>query len=80
MRLILFQRDDCHLCDLALDVLALLGSAATFCGLPLLPRDVAILCRTGTQCTPRAADLAGVGLRRVVAGSGSTFPTDAGRP
>ncbi len=22
MRLVLFQRDDCHLCDLALDVLA----------------------------------------------------------
>ncbi|WP_295695634.1 UvrD-helicase domain-containing protein [Lapillicoccus sp.] len=63
--------------DLALDVLALLASNATFCGAPLLPRDVAVLCRTGSQCDTVAEALAQVGIRSVVSGSGSVFRTEA---
>ncbi|MEO7058534.1 MAG: UvrD-helicase domain-containing protein, partial [Lapillicoccus sp.] len=63
--------------DLAADVKALLGSGAAFDGRPLLPRDVAILCRTGGQCTLIQAALEDVGVRCVVSGSGSVFGTEA---
>ena len=63
--------------DLARDVRALLASDATFCGTSLLPRDVAILCRTGAQCDIVAEALAQDGIRSVVSGSGSVFRTEA---
>ncbi len=63
--------------DLAADVGALLASGATFDGRPLLPRDVAVLCRTAIQCAAVQRGLAARGIRSVVAGSGSVFSTDA---
>ncbi len=67
--------------DLAADVATLLAAGATFDDRALLPRDVAILCRTAAQCRVVQAALESVGVRCVYTGAGSVFRPDAtGRP
>ncbi|MDQ2758359.1 MAG: UvrD-helicase domain-containing protein, partial [Actinomycetota bacterium] len=63
--------------DLAADVATLLASGATFDGRTLLPRDVAILCRTAAQCRVAQSALEAAGVRCVYTGAGSVFRPDA---
>ncbi len=62
--------------DLAMDVRALLGSGATFDGVPLEPRQVAVLCETRRQCEVAWRGLTAHGIPAVISGGGSVFATE----
>ncbi len=63
--------------DLAADVATLLAAGATFDGRALIPRDVAVLCRTAAQCRVVQTALDVAGVRCVYTGAGSVFRPDA---
>ncbi|GAA1905043.1 UvrD-helicase domain-containing protein [Lapillicoccus jejuensis] len=67
--------------DLAADVAALLAARPRFDGRELVASDVAVLCRTATQCRLVQESLEAAGVRCVYTGAGSVFrPDSAGRP
>jgi exodeoxyribonuclease V beta subunit len=63
--------------DVARDIKRLLTSGATFDGVPLQPRDVAVIAYKNSDLQQVQRALAGIGVPAVVAGSGSVFATPA---
>ena len=64
--------------DLARDVRALLASGATYDGVPIEPRHVAVISYRHTDLARTQAALHAVGVPAVIAGGGSVFATPAG--
>ena len=63
--------------DLAIDIRRLLASGATYDGVPIRPRDVAVIAYRHADLADARESLLEVGVPAVIAGGGSVFSTPA---